>query len=93
MRKIALLIRECIAEIIIATACVIVVVAFIVGLVAGAKEEEKIWNDGYCECGGRWQYIETNQNIRAYGDSVYGETNYLYECDRCGKMHEFRVVR
>ena len=93
MRKLALLIRECIVEIIIATACVIVVAACIVGLVAGAKEEKKIWNEGYCECGGRWQYIETNQTITAYGDRVYAGTNYVYRCDRCGKMHEFSEMR
>lgn len=38
------------------------------------------WNDGHCECGGTWVYEQ------AVGH--YYSTEYLYHCDRCGKVIE-----
>lgn len=39
------------------------------------------WNDGYCECGGKWEYQQ------AIGHRY--STSYLYKCDKCGRMVEF----
>jgi hypothetical protein len=39
------------------------------------------WNDGYCKCGGKWEYQE------AVGHRY--STNYLYKCDKCGRIVEF----
>lgn len=39
------------------------------------------WNDGYCSCGGKWEYQQ------AVGHRY--ETMYLYQCDTCGRTEEF----
>ena len=39
------------------------------------------WNNGYCKCGGKWEYQE------AVGHRY--TTNYLYKCDKCGRIVEF----
>lgn len=43
------------------------------------------WNNGYCDCGGHWEYVQST-----YHDSW---TGYVYKCDTCGKSHEFKYVR
>lgn len=47
--------------------------------------DEKTWNNGFCSCGGRWEYMQPIGH--AYS------TYYIYKCDKCGKMHEFSKVR
>jgi hypothetical protein len=49
------------------------------------QEEEKTWNNGFCSCGGRWEYMQPIGH--AYS------TDYIYKCDKCGKTHEFSKVR
>lgn len=49
------------------------------------KAEEKTWNNGFCSCGGRWEYMQPIGH--AYS------TYYIFKCDKCGKMHEFSKVR
>jgi len=61
-----------------------IVIALIIAHVVRA--DQRAWNNGYCECGGRWTYVHT----------VYYGTNtrtHLYKCDKCGKMYEFNAVR
>lgn len=48
-------------------------------------EEEKTWNNGFCSCGGHWEYMQPIGH--AYN------TDYIYKCDKCGKTHEFSKVR
>ena len=43
------------------------------------------WNGGHCSCGGNWVYKE------AVGHRY--TTDYIYECDSCGRMHEFMEKR
>lgn len=43
------------------------------------------WNNGYHSCGGKWEYVQPVGH--AY------TTTYLYECDKCGKTHEFGKKR
>ena len=38
------------------------------------------WNDGYCSCGGKWQYQQ------AVGHSY--TTGHIYRCTKCGKKIE-----
>lgn len=41
------------------------------------------YNNGYCPCGGHWQYQQ------AISRGKYGEyTNYIYKCDKCGRIIE-----
>ena len=44
------------------------------------EQEEEEWNNGYCECGGHWQYEQ------AVGHQV--RTSYIYKCDSCGRRIE-----
>ena len=46
---------------------------------------ESKWNNGYCECGGRWEYQQ------AIGHQY--TTSYQYKCDECGKYIEFGKLR
>lgn len=39
------------------------------------------WNNGYCSCGGEWEYQQ------AVGHRY--STSYLYKCNKCGKIAEF----
>lgn len=63
---------------------ILVIVIFcgvIIGVVRCSKEqEEKEWNNGYCECGGHFEYEQ------AVGHQY--TTSYIYRCDSCGKIIE-----
>ena len=48
--------------------------------------DDNAWNNGYCSCGGKWQYEQ------AVGHRYY-DTNYIYRCDKCDKIHEFEEYR
>ena len=43
------------------------------------------WNNGYCSCGGKWEYVQPIGH--AY------TTDYMYKCDVCGKAREFDKIR
>ena len=64
---------------------IIISIVFILGLIIGAvkcskEQDEKEWNNGYCECGGHFEYKQAvGHNYR---------TSYIYECDSCGKHIE-----
>lgn len=78
--------KDIIAEIV---SIVIVFVCF-VGFLAviihfHSATETKKWNNGYCECGGKWEYEQ------AVGHR--SGTSYIYICDKCGKREEFDVIR
>ncbi len=42
------------------------------------------WNNGYCECGGQYQFSSAT-NWR-------GSKNYYYTCDKCGHTEEFTSI-
>ena len=51
------------------------------------KEQESNhdrWNNGYCECGGQYQFSSAT-NWR-------GSKNYYYTCDKCGHTEEFTSI-
>lgn len=43
-----------------------------------ATERKKVWNDGYCECGGRWKLV-------AVSDTDHSSRTKYYVCDECYK--------
>lgn len=66
----------------------LIILAILIIFIATAVEtylDKKKWNDGHCECGGNWEYIQ------AVGHRY--STYYMYECDTCGQIHEFVVKR
>lgn len=62
--------------------------------IADNKADEKAWNNGFCECGGRWEYLDTSHHVSYTKEGGYHDTmEYIYKCSKCGKMHEFNEVR
>ena len=43
-----------------------------------AIENKKAWNDGYCECGGKWKLV-------AVSDTDHSSRTKYYICDECYK--------
>lgn len=71
----------------------IAIIFIIVGAVGGAVADSKVWNDGYCTCGGKWQYMDSVTRMSGDKERMNTYTTYIYKCDKCGKMHEFNSVR
>ena len=46
-----------------------------------AEGNRNRWNNGYCECGGEYQFSSAT-NYR-------GSKDYYYTCDKCGHTEEF----
>jgi predicted nucleic acid-binding Zn ribbon protein len=63
----------------------ILIAIFVIFYYISGNIEKNKWNNGYCECGGTWQYQQ------AIGHQSY--TKFLYKCDNCGKMREFSEYR
>ena len=64
---------------------IILFIAFIGGVIICAgkcsiEQDEKDWNNGYCECGGHFEYEQ------AVGHQY--RTSYIYTCDSCGRHIE-----
>ena len=49
------------------------------------RHDSKLWNNGYCDCGGRWEYEQ------AVGHK--STTSYIYVCDKCGNRIEISEMR
>ena len=71
----------------IASTITVIVLIIIVGIIIwfSDKADDKVWNNGYCDCGGKWTYEQ------AVGHR--NSTSYMYVCDKCGKRYEFNKVR
>lgn len=65
--------------------CITAIVIFILFVGFLCLQEQRIWNNGRCSCGGKWEYEQ------AIGHR--NSTTYMYICDKCGKRHEFSDVR
>lgn len=85
--------KEWVNEHLISIIVGIAIVFIFVGLIGGAISENNTWNDGYCECGGKWEYVDTVTSIRGDKNETYTVTTFIYRCSRCGRMHEFSGVR
>lgn len=64
---------------------VIFIAIMVLILIIIYSNDSSTWNDGYCSCGGKWEYRQ------AVGHQA--GTNYIYKCDTCGKVHEFEILR
>lgn len=66
-------------------------IAILVGVIflysiAENSHDDRVWNNGHCECGGTWEYEQ------AVGHK--SSTSYIYVCDKCGERIEmFHIVR
>jgi hypothetical protein len=64
---------------VIGSAVVILFTIFIfVNATLCAIENKRVWNDGYCECGGRWK-------LTAVSDTDHSSRTKYYVCDECYK--------
>lgn len=78
--------RDYVPEFISIIVTVLLIAAIIFGVYkASVKHDNKLWNDGHCECGGAWEYEQ------AVGHR--SDTSYIYVCDKCGKRIEINEVR
>lgn len=85
--------KEWISEHFVAIIGVIaLILMFVCGYIAGIDDRDT-WNNGYCECDGRWQYVESVTHTSRSKESTTTTVTYIYKCDRWGKMHEFLVLR
>lgn len=50
-----------------------------------AVNDDKVWNNGHCSCGGEWVYEQ------AIGHRY--DTDYIYRCNQCGIRYEFDEMR
>lgn len=57
----------------------VMILGLLILLVHG--KDDRTWNHGHCTCGGLWQFEE-------YIGHAYS-TTYMYQCDKCGRTHEF----
>lgn len=58
----------------------ILILLFIVFIGYNFDQNKDLWNDGYCSCGGHWEYEVAVE----HGDS----TTYIYHCDKCENLIE-----
>lgn len=63
----------------------IVVILIIIAICIGSPKisqhnSDILWNDGYCQCGGHYEYQQ------AVGH--FAVTNYIYMCDNCKSIIE-----
>lgn len=73
---------------------ILFILLIIILFIADSKADKKAWNNGFCECGGRWEYVDILHNVNYVKDYGYQDNRkYIYKCDKCGKMHEFNELR
>ena len=64
---------------------VVISFAIIFGAILSIKKDNQLWNNGYCECGGKYEYEQ------AIG-TRYG-TDYIYKCTMCDKRIQLNRIR
>ena len=63
-----------------------VIIIILIAIYGHEYEKNKSeWNNGYCSCGGHWEYEQSVED----GDN----TTYIYHCDNCGKTIEVEEVQ
>lgn len=73
---------------------IIFILLIILLFIVDSKADKKAWNNGFCECGGRWEYVDILHNVNYVKDYGYHDNKkYIYKCNKCGKMHEFNELR
>lgn len=73
---------------------ILFILLMIILFIEDSKADKKAWNNGFCECGGRWEYVDILHNVNYVKDYGYQDNKkYIYKCNKCGKMHEFNELR
>ena len=73
---------------------ILFILLMIILFIADSKADKKAWNNGFCEYGGRWEYVDILHNVNYVKDYGYQDNKkYIYKCNKCGKMHEFNELR
>lgn len=72
---------------------ILFILLMIILFIADSKADKKAWNDGFCECGGRWEYVTSTDHVYTTSPGYQINKSYIYKCNKCGKMHEFNEVR
>lgn len=73
-------------EIIQVIIAITLIIAVVIGAVKCSRNQDEVkWSNGYCECGGHWEYEQ------AVGHQY--STTYMYKCDKCGKHIELHKER
>ena len=55
------------------------------GFALDVKQNDFIWNNGYCNCGGEWDFVN--------GSTYRNSTHYFYQCEDCEKIIELSQKR
>ena len=74
------------------------IIALIIGtvaalIIASYNYDKKIWNNGFCSCGGKWEYVDSQSKVHGTDGNIWTSTSYIYKCNRCGSRHEFEQLR
>ena len=65
---------------------IIIIIILIIFYGRYFEQNKNQWNNGYCSCGGHWEYsqaVEDKDN-----NSIY-----IYRCDKCGKTIEVGEIQ
>ena len=66
----------------------ILILLFIVFIGYNFDQNKDLWNNGYCSCGGHWEY-------EAAVEHENSTTTYIYHCDKCEnsiEIEEFHAL-
>jgi hypothetical protein len=58
--------------------CLLFWVLFSGAIIGQMYVDDGAWNDGHCDCGGKWE-------LRAVSESRMGTKTKYYACENCGK--------
>lgn len=61
-----------------AIGCLLIWALFCGAIIGQMYIDDGAWNDGHCECGGKWE-------LRAVSESRMGSKTKYYACENCGK--------
>ena len=65
----------------------VVIILVLIAIYSYQYEKNKSqWNNGYCSCGGHWEYTQAKEDED-------GHTSYIYTCDNCGKTIEVKEIQ
>ena len=78
---------------ILITLTVVAVLALIAGLTLAVHKieysmNEDAWNNGICECGGKFEFVNAS-SVKGAGTSY---TYYFYSCNDCGNVIKMDFV-
>lgn len=57
---------------------ILFILLMIILFIADSKADKKAWNNGFCECGGRWEYVDILHNVNYVKDYGYQDNKKIY---------------